>query len=67
MTADKPRINPIVAERDDMIGRSSTFHILLKNGSSGGDGKRPGGRFVKRLIQWLRWQEYPGINYSAVA
>ncbi len=43
MTAEKPRINPIVAERDDMIGRSSTSTSSLKNGSSGGDGKRPGG------------------------
>jgi len=43
MTEEKPRINPIVAERDDMIGRSSTSTSSSKKGSSGGDGKRPGG------------------------
>jgi uncharacterized coiled-coil protein SlyX len=43
MTADKPRINPIVAERDDMIGRSSTSTASLKKGSSGSDGNRSGG------------------------
>jgi uncharacterized coiled-coil protein SlyX len=43
MTEEKPRINPIVAERDDMIGRSSTSASSGKKGSSGGDGKRPGG------------------------
>jgi hypothetical protein len=42
MTADKPRINPIVAERDDMIGRSPTSTSSSKKGSSGGDGKPPG-------------------------
>lgn len=42
MTADKPRINPIVPERDDMIGRSSMSAPATKNASSSGDGKRSG-------------------------
>ena len=43
MTADKPRINPIVPERDDMIGRSSMSAPSSKNTSASGDGKRSGG------------------------
>ena len=44
MTADKPRINPIVPERDDMIGRSSTASALSQKASSQAiDGRRSGG------------------------
>ena len=44
MTADKPRINPIVPERDDMIGRSSTASASSQKASSQAiDGRRSGG------------------------
>lgn len=45
MTADKPRINPIVPERDDMIGRSPTASPgSNKSGSMAADSRRSGGR-----------------------
>ena len=44
MTADKPRINPIVPERDDMIGRSPTASSgSSKSGSMAADSRRTGG------------------------
>jgi uncharacterized coiled-coil protein SlyX len=44
MTADKPRINPIVPERDDMIGRSPTASSgSSKSGSMAADSRRSGG------------------------
>ena len=62
MTADKNRINPIVPERDDMIGRSSSSAAPAgKNKSSKSDSTRPpsngsgssSGGFWKLLIALL--------------
>ena len=62
MTADKNRINPIVPERDDMIGRSSNSAASAgKNNSSKSDSTRSSsngsggdsGGFWKLLITLL--------------
>ena len=61
MTADKNRINPIVPERDDMIGRSSNAAAPAgKKKSSKSDARPPSngsgsssGGFLKLLISLL--------------
>ena len=70
MTADRNRINPIVPERDDMIGRASGSSPSAgknssskTNGSANGGGSSSGG-FWKILIGLLALGLFSGAGFA---